>query len=1328
MLRPRWRTHGARGLVAVLGMALTLTMGVVYQPAFAADPDDVPTIEVDSGGLSDAQADDVLGVDSSTSHDIAFTVLGDAESLTVLRSSAADGYRWEAFAAINVPPVESDLWISNHCITESGGQMVVVYGPRTLMNDEAGALGGGWAAIVDLASGVVTELGRGFTLAYFNPGCGSGDRVALTRYPSETETQLAVVDAATGEVVARMSTKAQVTSAVPLGDERVLGVTGEGIVAISRKGERTTVIKPGGLAYGLTIAQDRVGYLVRSGADDAHAMSASLSGKRQPRLLATGPITQLGLTARGGELYLLGEPAKIADSSIPLLSGARPGAEVSSEGLIAINATAPAGMVEPEVVGGGLLPSVEAVAAKTGQELVFSLEIGDPVAKAPASDGGKPPATGEDDAQAPGAVVAPQAMSIQLLAEGSPTDPIEGTNERYCSVPRNDPHNQAFQPKPRNVEWAVDRAVKGQLTEVRPSNWRGLGMPAYQPQVLIPPTPLIGGGSIPPQIVLGVLAQESNLWQASRYTAPGETGNPLIGDFYGSRPEDSEPPQAIWNIDFPDADCGYGVGQITDGMRLAGKQGSGKPPAYPFDTQRAIALDYTANVAMTVRMLGLKWNEIEAAGMEINNGDPSRIENWFYAVWIYNTGFHHYDGAGPWGVGWFNNPINPIYPPFRGPFLDWTAADAAHPQDWPYPEKVMGFAAHSVSLIETQLADANSRTYPATWVAAFRTAWWNGEGQLGEIHREEVKPPVNTFCEMSENSCDAGLAAPCTLAGEPECWWHSDATWKSDCAYECGYGFERFPSSYSTEASSMAPSLPAITLQPSFPAACTGSPASGALVVDDTTHASVRTDCTRRPSSGTFGFTFQSPLPNGSYSSKVDLHQLGGGWDGHFYFSHMRKSPDSVDNVSNRLRITGKWTLGQQLHQWTRVWIHVPDHAGWTDQAGYTVTFGDGGSALRYLPQRRYANSWVPLGVFPIDGAPTVSLSNITVNASAGDNPNHDDVAWDAVAFQPLAAKPAEFVVALGDSFASGEGAGSYAGWSDHDGESTGLIDRNGCHQSADAWIRKTALPDSTFSIGQREANKDVTLDFHFLACSGAESEHLLPFHTWGGPGDPPGNAEEQTGADGQYRLVSQLDAGYLDDNTTLVALSIGGNDMRFAPILAKCVVGPSCETATVAGDSQTIPLASAYRLENELPDTIATVITQIQDRAENADIVLMGYPRLFDQGGSCIGVGEHAMLNQIADGLRDVLAQAAADHDEPGQRVIFVDPQPFFQGHTLCTPSPAINTVMWAPFHPRTPGDLPAGIFADQAPAWQESVHPNDLGTSMYSDALEDALDEIYP
>ena len=431
------------------------------------------------------------------------------------------------------------------------------------------------------------------------------------------------------------------------------------------------------------------------------------------------------------------------------------------------------------------------------------------------------------------------------------------------------------------------------------------------------------------------------------------------------------------------------------------------------------------------------------------------------------------------------------------------------------------------------------------------------------------------------------------------------------------------------------------------------------------------------------------------------------------------RQDDPVENVNDRLKIVGTWSLGQQLHQWTRVWVHLPDHAAWTEQAGYTVNLGNGQTKTRHLPQRRYENSWVPLGVFLMDGSPSVSLSN---KGLVDRGANTDDVAWDAVGFQPLSAKPADFVVGLGDSFSSGEGAGDYSAWSDHDGDDNDI--RNACHQSKDAWVRKLSLPSGgSPTIGSREASNASSLDFHFLACSGAETEHLLPFHT-SGPTFPV-NGKNELGV-GQWGLVSQLDAGYLDENTTLVTLSIGGNDLRFGDIVFGCLMNGDCSNNVLANDSQGMYAASMSRLETELPSSLATVLEQIKLKAPNAKILLVGYPRLFDAGTACmlVSMENQAWLNAVSDELTQVMSEAASAADQPGQRVVFVDPQPAFQGRTLCT----VNSGFWAVQPVVTPGDPPWGIWDGQTTASAESGHPNDAGTVLYSVAVQAALNGIYP
>ncbi|MFF3857508.1 hypothetical protein, partial [Micromonospora sp. NPDC002575] len=109
----------------------------------------------------------------------------------------------------------------------------------------------------------------------------------------------------------------------------------------------------------------------------------------------------------------------------------------------------------------------------------------------------------------------------------------------------------------------------------------------------------------------------------------------------------------------------------------------------------------------------------------------------------------------PWGLGWYNNPANPLYPPHRLPFLDTSLNpdanhDAAHPQDWPYEEKVMGWAAWSIDA-GYSYATSGRQDWPGESgfaSAGFRPAWW-----VNDLQRSDVSPPLDAFCNAA-NDCD----------------------------------------------------------------------------------------------------------------------------------------------------------------------------------------------------------------------------------------------------------------------------------------------------------------------------------------------------------------------------------------------------------------------------------------------------------------------------------------------------------------------------------------------------------------------------------------------
>jgi hypothetical protein len=924
-----------------------------------------------------------LGDGWARSTDQSWITAGDQDGFHLLTADAADGYRWRTAATLSEPGIEADQWIGNACVTGSGDRAVVVYAPRTFTNNEALFDRGGFTAIVDLGTGAVRKLTVRTSLAYFNPGCGAGEDAVLTQATEEggTKTRLLTVDGRTGAMRAPITVPGQLTSPVPTVKGIVAADRGA-VVRVDGEGVRRVLAPAASVPFRLAADADGgVVYLERT-RGGALARRVTLGGTVST--VARGPLTGLDVTSgRGGRVYVTGtgRDAGIKDAPSVRTLDVPAGSRVSTEGALAVTSVLRTGAADPRVPVARTARDVriDARSLTTGAELTFA-EVGTGAVNGRELSPSLQPAGGGS--------AGPRAMA------SDPADPADMA-DRYCSVPRNDPRNQAMQPKPRQVEWAVDQAVRGVLNVARPANWKNLGMSAYTPQTMFPPVPLNGGGYVPAQIMLGIAAQESNLWQAARFAVPGVTANPLIGNYYGVNIYNGTETDD-WTIRFDHADCGYGVTQVTDGMRLLGREKDENDTARPYEEQRAIALDFAANVAAGLQILQRKWNQTREAGLYNNNGLSSKIENWYFAVWAYNSGFYPQAEAAAnddaWGVGWANNPANPKYPANRGSFLETDEyrndyADAAHPQDWPYPEKVMGWAGHPVEVLEA----------PDTPIAGYRAAWWNGDSVTGPRNRHHVIPPHDMFCDFS-NNCDFGAtwlpddpkvigepAGPCAhrnAAGriDLKCWYHRPAGWKPDCVDTCGNELLRFDPGYAYQEDGTA-----------YPPRCdlSGLPA-GARVVDNLASwiPSVRPNCPRTANAGSFGFHFTENAA-GQRPGKIDTHQLGMGFGGHFWMSNAR--------TSTALEATGRWTFDQTFSGLAKIYVHLPQLHNGTTQARYHIKtqFGTRQSVVR---QQGDGNRWIPIGTYMFNNVPEVSLSTVTLDGNG-----EQRVAWDAVALVPAA-------------------------------------------------------------------------------------------------------------------------------------------------------------------------------------------------------------------------------------------------------------------------------------------------------------------------------------
>lgn len=992
----------------------------------------------------------VLGSHSSSSKDVALSTSGDGTGFHVLTAREEDGYEFSTAATLREDGFDADAWIGNACVTASGKYAAVAYAPRTFTNDPELMVRGAFTAVVDLGTGEVNKLPFTASLAYFSPGCGTTDEVVFTQLSHDGDkaqkTRLITVDAATRKQSQPLAFPGQVTSAVPTRHGIVAG-HGNKLVRINGRKETVLAVTEHVPFQIAADSGDGVTFIDRE--DDTKKIkakswakrldAAQIKGKKTtPKTVAQGNLTDWDLSATpGGTVFLTGKAKATGTLPGPVKNPGRlaKGARMSSLGHVGVSTSWADGrtsLITPEeatavrdarialdVVATGerteldATPQLSAERAEAGSQL--SPALGVPTAKEPSA---KPSASGDSEG------LSTQTTRTQALT-ASPTGPSEGADERYCAVARNDVKQQAFQPTPRQVEWAVDQAVVGELNFYRSPNWKNTGMGGYQPQGLFPPIVLAGDPNgtldnedpdvtdrwhIPSQVMLGVTAQESNMWQATRFAVPGVTANSLVGNYYGTQYTSDGTQADPWRINFSEADCGYGITQATDGMRLAGKEKEGETARSPL-TQEAVALDYTANIAYGAQILSDKWNQTYRAGMKVNDGHPQWIENWFFALWAYNSGFYETaDSAGHKGLGWTNNPANPLWKANRIPFLQ-SATDpskddyshAAHPQDWPYEEKVLGWAARPISAMFA----------PGDFKAGYLAAWWNSNE-----YRSTVKPPIDLFCDAS-NDCapskigdndsnDPGLGACKLDAGDSDtnphwlhCWWDQSAEWKDcDQSAQCGHQVHRFNTSY--------PEQPDAN---SYPPRCSSGLPSNALIVDDvpngtTPAGSGPRGCGAVQSDGTFNLTYQpSDIIDAdtgqtvtTYPGKIDTHQIGAAYGNHFWFTHTR-SPESFPEPGDRMKVTGTWKLGRQITEHSgqaKVYAHIPDHGAQTSKAEYRIKHTAGETVKAIDQSANQSNKWVDLGAYFFSGmTPEVSLHNF----NGGDGTK--DIAYDAIAFVP---------------------------------------------------------------------------------------------------------------------------------------------------------------------------------------------------------------------------------------------------------------------------------------------------------------------------------------
>ncbi|HEV2373249.1 MAG TPA: hypothetical protein VGS19_13880, partial [Streptosporangiaceae bacterium] len=321
-----------------------------------------------------------------SSRDREVTVAADAAGLHVLVADEAAGYAWRTVATLGVPGVDTTEWVGQACVTASGTRAVVVYAPRQITNMGAAQGTAALAAVVDLGSGTVTPVAGGFSIAYFSPGCGTGEQTVLSqggwgeaRPGSLDATRLVLIDARTGKTVYAVTERGQVTSPVPYRGQ-IAAAYGPGLVTIGAGGRVRTLTRTRGAAFRLAPdSAGGLGYQVMAGGQVQVRRYAA--GRDQ--LVGTAPAGSVDLAQVSGHVWVTGPhasglgrlPAGWRAANVPVLS------QVSTGGTLVVTSVAsarPQGR-GPQAAPGSPWPvQIGAQVISTGKHVAFTVPTGLP--------------------------------------------------------------------------------------------------------------------------------------------------------------------------------------------------------------------------------------------------------------------------------------------------------------------------------------------------------------------------------------------------------------------------------------------------------------------------------------------------------------------------------------------------------------------------------------------------------------------------------------------------------------------------------------------------------------------------------------------------------------------------------------------------------------------------------------------------------------------------------------------------------------------------------------------------------------------------------------
>ncbi|MFJ7159888.1 GDSL-type esterase/lipase family protein [Streptomyces sp. NPDC101118] len=308
-------------------------------------------------------------------------------------------------------------------------------------------------------------------------------------------------------------------------------------------------------------------------------------------------------------------------------------------------------------------------------------------------------------------------------------------------------------------------------------------------------------------------------------------------------------------------------------------------------------------------------------------------------------------------------------------------------------------------------------------------------------------------------------------------------------------------------------------------------------------------------------------------------------------------------------------------------------------------------------------------------------------------------------------------IVSMGDSYISGE-AGRWKGNSLTNSGSRDGTDRawvsgstydpsrvygttaaNGCHRSDSAEVKSTTGTGAQALIN--------------LACSGAVTDNVFRSSNGG------------VSYKGEAPQADQLAAVAAANDVKAVTLSIGGNDLGFADIIAKCAKDYIVWYSYCHDDQQPVvdsKIDGVMAKVGKAIDEIRAVMSAAGYSSSSYRLILQSYPspipraaenRYSESGWSRVNTGGCPFWNKDADWARDSLVPQIANRLKgvaAAKGAQFLDLRDMLQGREVCSTSSRLVS-----------STVPASGASSEWARWidssesqgkvQESMHPNHYG-----------------